>query len=814
MAQSVKTSYGSVLLLSCLVLAATLISQAWSELERVWNELERVSVIVTVQVPKQRQLAQVSPGNPDASVYYVDSSRISNGDGSEANPWKNWGNIDWNAIQSSLGSRSVSIYLSSRDVWSSSSSYVVVATGNSNYWLTIDGNSKYNLTDSGDAVWTNEDNPNNKARLTQTGGSGLLIDNDHSYIKIKGLYLDKMQWGGINLGTSMPTRNVHHITLENNVIDTPQHNHGIWFGYAEEGCHDIVIRNNVVKNTLLESIYLGHYNYMPQTITGVIVEGNTIIDGGLEGEGDIDIKPGVYGAIIRNNTHYDTGAHSGGSCGVAVYGDNAQVYGNRFYGLDTTASGWGHGILITSAGDAQGNTRAITSALVYNNLLYGNAAGIRVDGARDNISGLKIWNNTIFGNAHGVYSTASAPYNIEMDMRNNIIYSNSVKNITTARVNFSSNTNNLETDPFFVNGSVSNGDFRLQQSSPAIASGLNLSSSFSTDFSGASRPSSGPWSIGAYEYGSAPPSGSNPTPVPNATPTPSSNLSTIRVTTTGSSGLVKGSSINCQTGSTIACSGVFANGTLVTLAANPDPGSSFTAWGGACSSSSTWCTLTINGDVSVTATFGSTPPTPTPIPNATPTPDVTAPTLSAIQANPTSSGVNITFVSSEPSSTQIEYGLTTAYGNTTALNSTLTTSHTQTIYNLTPNTTYHYRVISKDFSSNTATSPDLTFITPDPSTATPVPTPMSYATPTPRPYTPSPTTAVRVTSNLPSKVLPGTTLNHPLSSSAPIPQLDSDIEISVPQIPSWFDVISSFIKEVYLDVIYGMTVTGEWLTGR
>jgi len=40
-----------------------LISQSWSELERTWKEIERISVIFAVQVPKQRQLAQVGGGN-------------------------------------------------------------------------------------------------------------------------------------------------------------------------------------------------------------------------------------------------------------------------------------------------------------------------------------------------------------------------------------------------------------------------------------------------------------------------------------------------------------------------------------------------------------------------------------------------------------------------------------------------------------------------------------------------------------------------------------------------------------------------------
>lgn len=58
--------------------------------------------------------------------------------------------------------------------------------------------------------------------------------------------------------------------------------------------------------------------------------------------------------------------------------------------------------------------------------------------------------------------------------------------------------------------------------------------------------------------------------------------------------------INCGT----TCTAPFANGTVVTLTATPASGSTFPGWGGACSGSGT-CTVTMNGDTSVTATFTS-----------------------------------------------------------------------------------------------------------------------------------------------------------------------------------------------------------------
>ncbi|MDP3996220.1 MAG: LamG-like jellyroll fold domain-containing protein [bacterium] len=106
---------------------------------------------------------------------------------------------------------------------------------------------------------------------------------------------------------------------------------------------------------------------------------------------------------------------------------------------------------------------------------------------------------------------------------------------------------------------------------------------------------------------------------------------------------------------------------------------------------------------------GSTASCSLPIP---PPSDTTPPTISSIQAtNITETSATITYITNESSDTQIEYGLTTTYGSQTTLNTQLVTSHTQALSNLTPNTTYHYRVKSKDASNNQAQSTDQTFIT-------------------------------------------------------------------------------------------------------
>jgi hypothetical protein len=107
----------------------------------------------------------------------------------------------------------------------------------------------------------------------------------------------------------------------------------------------------------------------------------------------------------------------------------------------------------------------------------------------------------------------------------------------------------------------------------------------------------------------------------------------------------------------------------------------------------------------------------------TPAPDTTAPVISAIApGNITQTNATIAWTTNELSDTQVEYGTTTAYGSSTTLNSSLVTSHSASLSGLTANTTYHYRVKSKDAAANLATSGDNSFTTQAPAPDTSPPT--------------------------------------------------------------------------------------------
>lgn len=92
--------------------------------------------------------------------------------------------------------------------------------------------------------------------------------------------------------------------------------------------------------------------------------------------------------------------------------------------------------------------------------------------------------------------------------------------------------------------------------------------------------------------------------------------------------------------------------------------------------------------------------------------DITAPLISHVSStNITQSGCRILWDSDEPSTSQVEYGLTTIYGLRTAEIQSQVVAHTVDLSGLSPATLYHYRVISKDASGNISTSNDFTLTT-------------------------------------------------------------------------------------------------------
>jgi|GEM_PF-6913288 hypothetical protein len=123
--------------------------------------------------------------------------------------------------------------------------------------------------------------------------------------------------------------------------------------------------------------------------------------------------------------------------------------------------------------------------------------------------------------------------------------------------------------------------------SPLATAGENLTSYFSTDLTGATRPASGSWTLGAYQ----------------ATGTTTTSY-TLNVGTSGSgSGTVTSSPNGISCGTT--CSTTYATGTSVTLTATAGNNSTFAGWSGSCSGTGR-CTIDMTSNASVSATFNQT----------------------------------------------------------------------------------------------------------------------------------------------------------------------------------------------------------------
>ena len=85
--------------------------------------------------------------------------------------------------------------------------------------------------------------------------------------------------------------------------------------------------------------------------------------------------------------------------------------------------------------------------------------------------------------------------------------------------------------------------------------------------------------------------------------------------------------------------------------------------------------------------------------------DTTTPLISDVDVSDTTeTGATIEWSTDEEATSQVEYGTTVDYGSTTTLDEELTTSHSVTLTDLEADTTYHFRVKSKDTSGNETTS--------------------------------------------------------------------------------------------------------------
>ncbi|MFA6459506.1 MAG: hypothetical protein WCV79_03905, partial [Candidatus Paceibacterota bacterium] len=252
--------------------------------------------------------------------------------------------------------------------------------------------------------------------------------------------------------------------------------------------------------------------------------------------------------------------------------------------------------------------------LVYNNVVYnvGYQAPVQIDteGNGDNtIVGSRVYNNTLQqlqGNCVRIVARSGRGNFGTLDMKNNICVSEIANPICINNVGAGCGTVNnvidikniIMTPVQAAAQSLSSGNrFALNGSQTEIIDkAVDLSSIFFKDISGNNRQS-GAWDIGAYEFGGS--SGSVPQPT----------TYTLSVSKSGTgSGSVSGAGISCGSD----CSEVVNSGTSLSLTPTADAGSTFSGWSGACNGTG-FCSVTLNSNVSLTASFTANAPTTVPL---------------------------------------------------------------------------------------------------------------------------------------------------------------------------------------------------------
>lgn len=263
-----------------------------------------------------------------ARDFYVDPGFTRTGDGSAAAPWNTlcdegtpaWA-ARWAAINAALAAESVTVYVSARRSDRDTSAELrgavrIDRTDRSDHPLTLDGQSRWNA--GGDSPRWRENTGSSRARVRPGRGSlsiGWDDDVQRDHVTIRGFEVTgpgaRVRWGGSH--TVLERMWVHDVS---GVGATVQFNAAVsdWPECRDYGrCRDVVIRDNRIERGIGEGIYLaGTYTrtedggcpaYGP-THEDILIEGNTILDPGANGEeGDgIDLKAGLVRVTVRGNT--------------------------------------------------------------------------------------------------------------------------------------------------------------------------------------------------------------------------------------------------------------------------------------------------------------------------------------------------------------------------------------------------------------------------------------------------------------------------------------------------------------------------------
>lgn len=245
---------------------------------------------------------------------------------------------------------------------------------------------------------------------------------------------------------------------------------------------------------------------------------------------------GSLTGVTYYNNYCGPGYDTQSSSGLFISGNagNILIYNNVL--VTDSSSGPDDGLIFVWIHN--GNQSGVR---IYNNTMVGSAGGgcgINVyAGNGPSLTTYDIKNNLFSGIATGIVryynaeSLMTADYNVGYNLSPNTPYSDSPTDSSMA-LNFAQ----WQADGYDARGSSGNPNLNVsyvpQPTSAAIGKGTNLSSYFTTDAAGSSRPQSpAAWDIGAYEF--IAPQAATPTFSPPAGTYTSAQLVTITSTTRG-----------------------------------------------------------------------------------------------------------------------------------------------------------------------------------------------------------------------------------------------------------------------------------------